>query len=82
LRIGRHGPRRPGERLRGNFRALGATHDVLAPLSRIDVPLRARLATGKALGAIGYFGHCFGDHMHFETRRGADASAGATDPTA
>jgi murein DD-endopeptidase MepM/ murein hydrolase activator NlpD len=53
-----------------------------AHLSRIDVPLGARVTTGNVLGAVGCTGHCFGDHLHFETRLGADRSARATDPTA
>jgi peptidoglycan DL-endopeptidase CwlO len=52
-----------------------------AHLSRIDVQLGARVATVNVLGAVGCTGHCFGDHLHFETRQGADRFASATDPT-
>ena len=45
-----------------------------ARLSRIDAPLGARLRMGDILGAIGCTGRCFGDDVHFETRRGPIAT--------
>ncbi len=38
-----------------------------AHVSRIDTALRARLAASDVIDAVGCTGHCFGDHVYFET---------------
>lgn len=38
------------------------------------------IAAGERVGAVGCTGSCWGDHLHFEVRSGADPYARATDP--
>lgn len=40
-----------------------------AHLSRIDVPLGARVGQGRRLGLAGCTGSCTGTHLHFELRK-------------
>jgi len=51
-----------------------------AHLSQIGVPVGRTIALGEVLGAVGCTGRCFGDHVHFEVRRGGDRSAPPVDP--
>lgn len=47
-------------------------------------PARAKagqtVRSGQRLGALGCTGSCFGDHLHFEVRRGRSLEAPAEDP--
>jgi murein DD-endopeptidase MepM/ murein hydrolase activator NlpD len=51
-----------------------------AHLSRIDAQPGQHVSAGDIIGAVGCTGHCFGDHLHFETRLGSDPSAQPADP--
>jgi murein DD-endopeptidase MepM/ murein hydrolase activator NlpD len=39
-----------------------------------------RVRAGRRLGAVGCTGSCWGDHLHFEVRRGRGAGGPAVDP--
>jgi murein DD-endopeptidase MepM/ murein hydrolase activator NlpD len=39
-----------------------------------------RVRSGQRLGELGCTGSCFGDHLHFEVRRGEGLEAPAEDP--
>jgi hypothetical protein len=59
----------------GNLVVVDNSHGVqtlFAHLSRIDVTIRQKVATGKQLGLVGATGDATGPHLHFEIRiRGA-----------
>jgi murein DD-endopeptidase MepM/ murein hydrolase activator NlpD len=39
-----------------------------------------RVRAGRRLGAVGCTGSCFGDHLHFEIRRGRGTTGASVDP--
>ncbi len=39
-----------------------------------------RVAAGERVGAVGCTGSCFGDHLHFEIRRGRTLGGKPLDP--
>lgn len=51
-------------------------HMLAAPLVRPGERVRA----GQKLGELGCSGSCWGDHLHFEVRRGRDAYGPVLDP--
>lgn len=46
----------------------GALSTCYAHLSSYGTSNGASVARGQVIGAVGCTGHCFGDHLHFETR--------------
>jgi murein DD-endopeptidase MepM/ murein hydrolase activator NlpD len=49
---------------------------------RLPTPLEVgdRVETGRRVGSVGCTGSCFGDHLHFEVRRGRGTTGRTTDP--
>jgi murein DD-endopeptidase MepM/ murein hydrolase activator NlpD len=70
---------------RGNYFAM---YDPRARLTYVYLHMQAppRVGAGQAIrggqhvGEVGCSGSCFGDHLHFEARRGRGASGAAIDP--
>jgi murein DD-endopeptidase MepM/ murein hydrolase activator NlpD len=55
----------------------GGVRTMYAHLSRVDVQVGDRVATGAAVGLVGASGHADGPHLHFEVRlRGAAVDPG------
>jgi len=70
---------------RGNYVALYSplAHQTYVYL-HMDEPSRVRpgrrVRAGRRLGGVGCTGSCFGDHLHFEVRRGRGAQGKPIDP--
>jgi murein DD-endopeptidase MepM/ murein hydrolase activator NlpD len=57
----------------GNYICLdhgGGLSTCYAHLSSYGTSSGASVSQGQVIGAVGCTGHCFGDHLHFETRMG------------
>lgn len=70
---------------RGNFIALhDARRKVTYVYFHMNEPATAKAGStvkaGERVGSVGCTGSCWGDHLHFEVRRGADAYGEAIDP--
>jgi murein DD-endopeptidase MepM/ murein hydrolase activator NlpD len=70
---------------RGNYLALfderaGATYVHLHMQSPPRVGVGQRVSAGQRLGEVGCTGSCFGDHLHFEARRGRGPGGPAMNP--
>jgi murein DD-endopeptidase MepM/ murein hydrolase activator NlpD len=70
---------------RGNYVAiydppLDRTYVYLHLQSRASVATRQPVRGGQHLGEVGCTGSCFGDHLHFEIRRGHNVEGEAIDP--
>jgi murein DD-endopeptidase MepM/ murein hydrolase activator NlpD len=55
----------------GNYTCIqhgGALSTCYAHQSSYATSMGASVAKGQVIGAVGCTGHCFGDHLHFETR--------------
>ena len=46
----------------------GALSTCYAHLSAYSTSQGASVSKGEVIGSVGCTGHCFGDHLHFETR--------------
>jgi peptidoglycan DL-endopeptidase CwlO len=46
----------------------GGLSTCYAHLSSFSTSMGANVSQGQVIGAVGCTGHCFGDHLHFETR--------------
>jgi murein DD-endopeptidase MepM/ murein hydrolase activator NlpD len=70
---------------RGNYVAiydapLDRTYVYLHLQSPASVATRQPVSGGQQLGQVGCTGSCFGDHLHFEIRRGHNVEGEAIDP--
>lgn len=70
---------------RGNYLALYAreqdeTYVYLHMLRPARVAVGDRVAVGERVGLLGCTGSCFGEHLHFEIRRGKGVSGPSRDP--
>lgn len=70
---------------RGNYLALWdprARRTYVYLHMREPTPVRPgqRVAAGDRVGSVGCSGSCWGDHLHFELRRGRGTTAPAVDP--
>ena len=55
----------------GNYTCIahgGALSTCYAHQSRYGTSMGASVRQGQVIGYVGCTGHCFGDHLHFETR--------------
>jgi murein DD-endopeptidase MepM/ murein hydrolase activator NlpD len=55
----------------GNYTCIahgGSLSTCYAHQSRYGTSMGARVSKGQVIGYVGCTGHCFGDHLHFETR--------------
>src|SRR3954447_26965874 len=70
---------------RGNYVAIWSpearrTFVYLPMLHPSRVGLRTRVRVGQRVGSVGCTGLCWGDHLHFEVRRGKGTTGKARDP--
>jgi len=70
---------------RGNYVAIwnaetGRTFMYLHMLRPTPLRLRAPVAAGQRIGAVGCTGSCWGDHLHIEMRRGRGTIGRPLDP--
>ena len=70
---------------RGNYVAIhdpeaGRTYLYLHMAGPSLVAQGQRVSAGRRVGAVGCTGSCFGDHLHFEIRRGRGTTAPSLDP--
>lgn len=70
---------------RGNYVAIfdpaaGRTYVYLHMVGPAEVGQGTRVNAGERVGAVGCTGSCFGDHLHFEIRRGRGPEAPSLDP--
>jgi murein DD-endopeptidase MepM/ murein hydrolase activator NlpD len=70
---------------RGNYVAVfspvrGQTYMYLHMRRPSRVQPGGRVRAGDRLGAVGCTGSCWGDHLHFELRRGRDSRGAPVDP--
>jgi murein DD-endopeptidase MepM/ murein hydrolase activator NlpD len=70
---------------RGNWIALysreaGETYVYFHMRSPTPLAVGERVAVGRRVGSVGCTGSCFGDHLHFEIRRGRGTSGRTRDP--
>jgi murein DD-endopeptidase MepM/ murein hydrolase activator NlpD len=61
-------------------REAGETYVYLHLLHPASVRAGERVAAGQGIGRLGCTGSCWGDHLHFEIRRGRGATGRALDP--
>ena len=72
---------------RGNYLAIwsreaGETYVYLHLLAPPEVGAGSNVRAGQRVGRVGCTGSCYGDHLHFEVRRGRDLEAAPRDPLA
>jgi murein DD-endopeptidase MepM/ murein hydrolase activator NlpD len=70
---------------RGNYLAFwseeaGETYVYMHLLAPPSVRAGQRIDAGRRVGRLGCTGSCFGDHLHFEVRRGKDIEGAPRDP--
>jgi len=70
---------------RGNYVAIfdpaaRRTYFYLHMVEPSRVPAGRRVRAGQPVGGVGCTGPCFGEHLHFEVRRGRDTAGPAEDP--
>jgi murein DD-endopeptidase MepM/ murein hydrolase activator NlpD len=70
---------------RGNYIALysrvdGRTYNYLHMQSPSPLRVGKRVRAGTLVGHLGCTGSCWGDHLHFEIRRGRGANGATSDP--
>jgi murein DD-endopeptidase MepM/ murein hydrolase activator NlpD len=70
---------------RGNYVAIYSpaadrTYVYLHMQEPADVSVGQRVSAGRRVGEVGCTGSCFGDHLHFEIRRGQGANGAPQDP--
>ena len=70
---------------RGNYLAIfspgaGETYVYLHLIESASVRSGQRVVAGEQVGRVGCTGSCFGDHLHFEVRRGRSLEGPPRDP--
>lgn len=70
---------------RGNYialysEALRETYVYLHMRAPTPLDVGDRVRAGRRVGSVGCTGSCFGDHLHFEIRRGRGLTGPTTDP--
>jgi murein DD-endopeptidase MepM/ murein hydrolase activator NlpD len=70
---------------RGNYvaifdRAANRTYNYLHMLAPAALAPGETVTAGQTLGLLGCTGSCYGDHLHFEVRRGRGANGAVIDP--
>jgi len=70
---------------RGNYLSIhdpqeNRTYNYFHMLEPSSVKQGEAVRAGQRVGAVGCSGSCFGEHLHFEVRRGADPYGPAEDP--
>lgn len=70
---------------RGNYVAIynpdaGRTYVYFHMVAPATVKQGERVQAGRRVGAVGCTGSCFGEHLHFEVRRGRGTAGASRDP--